>query len=110
MSAIATASPGERTVASMHVTTVMHGFQYTEHVRARENKTSDRIRAPRAVSSLARARTTWRHDVPESRFQRMDRLGLAWVLVDGRPRSVSDFAALRPRQRPRPSCPLAAAA
>ncbi|MFL5612497.1 MAG: competence protein CoiA family protein [Gemmatimonadaceae bacterium] len=36
----------------------------------------------------------------------MDRLGLTWVLVDGRPRCVSDFAALSPRQRPRPSCPL----
>ena len=36
----------------------------------------------------------------------MARLGLAWVLVDGRPRCVSDFAALPPRQRPRPSCPL----
>jgi hypothetical protein len=36
----------------------------------------------------------------------MARLGLAWVLVDGRPRCVSDFAVLPPRQRPRPSCPL----
>lgn len=36
----------------------------------------------------------------------MIRLGLAWVLVDGRPRSVSDFAALPARRRPRPSCPL----
>jgi hypothetical protein len=36
----------------------------------------------------------------------MSRLGLAWVLVDGRPRCVSDFAALPSRQRPRPSCPL----
>jgi hypothetical protein len=36
----------------------------------------------------------------------MDRLGLAWVLVDGQPRSVSDFAELPPRRRPRPSCPL----
>jgi hypothetical protein len=36
----------------------------------------------------------------------MARLGLAWVLVDGRPRCVSDFAALPPRRRPRPSCPL----
>lgn len=36
----------------------------------------------------------------------MARLGLTWVLVDGRPRCVSDFSALPPRQRPRPSCPL----
>jgi hypothetical protein len=36
----------------------------------------------------------------------MPRLGLAWVLVDGQPRCVSDFAALPPRRRPRPSCPL----
>ena len=36
----------------------------------------------------------------------MDRLGLAFVLVDGLPRCVSDFAALPPRRRPRPVCPL----
>lgn len=36
----------------------------------------------------------------------MARLGLTWVLVDGQPRCVSDFAALPPRRRPRPSCPL----
>lgn len=36
----------------------------------------------------------------------MARLGLAWVLVDGQPRCVSDFADLPPRRRPRPSCPL----
>ena len=36
----------------------------------------------------------------------MDRLGVAWVLVDGQPRCVSDFAALPPRRRPHPSCPL----
>lgn len=42
------------------------------------------------------------HDL---RFRYMDRLGLAWVLVDGRPRSVSDFAALPPRRRPAASCP-----
>ena len=36
----------------------------------------------------------------------MPGIGLTWVLVDGRPRRVSDFAALPPRRRPRPSCPL----
>ncbi|HEY2851732.1 MAG TPA: competence protein CoiA family protein [Gemmatimonadaceae bacterium] len=35
----------------------------------------------------------------------MERLGLAWVLVDGRPRCVSEFAALPPRRRPPASCP-----
>jgi hypothetical protein len=36
----------------------------------------------------------------------MARLGLAWILVDGQPRCVSEFAAMPPRRRPRPSCPL----
>ena len=49
---------------------------------------------------------TWRDDALQSRLRRMPRLGLAWVLVDGRPRCVSDFAALPSRQRPRPACPL----
>ena len=49
---------------------------------------------------------TWRHHGLDSRFQPMARLGLTWVLVDGRPRWVSEFAALPPRRRPRPSCPL----
>ena len=35
----------------------------------------------------------------------MVRLGLAWVLVDGQARCVSDFAALPPRRRPRAMCP-----
>jgi hypothetical protein len=35
----------------------------------------------------------------------MERLGLAWVLVDGRPRCVSEFAALPPRRRPPAACP-----
>ena len=35
----------------------------------------------------------------------MERLGLAWVLVDKRPRCVSDFAALPPRRRPHATCP-----
>src|SRR4051812_24061701 len=40
-----------------------------------------------------------------ARFGRMDRLGLTWVLVGGRPRRISDFAALPARSRPRATCP-----
>jgi len=36
---------------------------------------------------------------------RMERLGLTWVLVDGRPRCVSDFADIAPRRRPPATCP-----
>jgi len=50
-------------------------------------------------------KSEWRHRALDCRFRRMARIGLAWVLVDGRPRSVSEFAALAPRRRPRPSCP-----
>lgn len=35
----------------------------------------------------------------------MPRLGLVWVLVEGRPRPVSDFATLAPARRPRVTCP-----
>ena len=35
-------------------------------------------------------------------------VGLAWVLVDGTPRHVSDFAALPSRRRPRAICPQCA--
>lgn len=35
----------------------------------------------------------------------MERLGLTWVLVGGRPRCVSEFAGLPPAQRPAATCP-----
>jgi hypothetical protein len=36
------------------------------------------------------------------------RPGLTWVIVDGAPRHVSEFASLRPHQRPRAICPQCA--
>ena len=51
------------------------------------------------------ARGAWRQAPPDSTFRPMEQLGLAWVLVDGRPRCVSDFATLPPRRRPRATCP-----
>lgn len=35
----------------------------------------------------------------------MTQLGLTWVLVDGRPRAVSEFAGVPPRRRPAATCP-----
>jgi hypothetical protein len=43
---------------------------------------------------------------PSDRDERTDAPSLAWVIVDGAPRRVSEFADLAPRRRPRALCPV----
>lgn len=52
------------------------------------------------------APVSWPAHEPRRRLSCVERLGLTWVVVEGRPRCVSDFAGLAPRDRPPAICPV----